>query len=258
MVPVENVTGTSLVKLLSKFKKGSKQFRNVLKYHKLTASVKIGHKALNSLMAALTLPVEHGVPVPDQGAPLPIPVPVPAQQTETAIFRNKILECWNLKFLSNRHRDFLYKYVSNRLSLNNRLAHFNDRVNAGCTFCTLEGRLPVLVETVCHLFFDCPSTNNLLLRADSEFWPDFNLSLEKRKSLWLGLMTCFLSNNGSCNTFIQITVGTVQFFVWECKIKKQKPSWATCSDFTIEYMCLTNNFFHGEKIKSNCALSRQW
>jgi hypothetical protein len=252
MVPVDNATGTSLVQFLSKFKKGSKQFRNILNQHKVSASIKIGCKSLNNLMAALTIPVEYGAPVP---------VPVPGRLAESTIFKNKILECWNLKFLSNRHRDFLYKYVSNRLSLNNRLAHFNDQVNAGCTFCTLEGRRPVPVETAGHLFFDCPSTNNLLARADSEFWPEFNLNPEKRKSLWLGLITCFLNDTGSCNIFVQITVGTVQFFVWECKIKKQKPSWATCSDFTVEllkYMCLTNNFFHGEKTKSNCALSRRW
>jgi hypothetical protein len=122
MVPVDNVTGTSLVQFLSKFKKGSKHFRNVLKQHRVTAIVKIGCKALNSLMAALTIPVEYGAPVP---------VPVPGRQAETTIFRNKILE-------------------------------------------------------------------------------------------------------SSC---------------------------ATCSDFTVEllkYMCLTNNFFHEEKIKSNCALSRRW
>jgi hypothetical protein len=235
MVPVDNVTGTTLVDFLSKFKKGSKQFRNVLKYYKLSMSEKIGRKSFNSLMNALTMPVEREAPVPVPGAPVPAPVPL-LQQVETATFKNKILECWNLKFLSNRHRDFLYKYVSNRLSLNNRLAHFNDRVNAGYTFCLLEGRLPVPVETACHLFFDCPSTNSLLLRADSEFWPEFNLSLENRKSLWLGLMACFLSINGSCNIFIQITVCTVQFFVWECKIKKQKPSWAACSDFTVELL----------------------
>jgi hypothetical protein len=34
-------------------------------------------------MAALTIPVEYGAPVP---------VPVPGRQAETTIFRNKILE----------------------------------------------------------------------------------------------------------------------------------------------------------------------
>jgi hypothetical protein len=112
-----------------------------------------------------------------------------------------------------------------------------------------------------HLFFDCPSAESLHRFADRNFWPEFTLNEENSKRLWLSFMSSVTNNNGNYNTFVQMTACTVQFFIWECKLKKTKPSWAACNDFTVEIlknMCQNSRFLNGERIKSNCALSRRW
>jgi G:T-mismatch repair DNA endonuclease (very short patch repair protein) len=58
--------------------------------------------------------------------------------------------------------------------------------------------------------------------ADRQFWPEYILSPECKKNFWLGLQTSNIGNTGTVNHFMQIVAGTVQFYVWECKIKKTK------------------------------------
>jgi hypothetical protein len=258
LVPVPGVTCMTVNEFIRKFKKGSKPFRTVLSNYKVGPAAKTGLKAAKSLLNVLTLPAVVG-PVP-----VPVPVPVPARddlQSLQPILRNKVLECWDFKFVTNRQREFLFKYTSNRLSFNNRLAHYNDRVNASCTLCVLEHRIPAPSESAVHLFFDCPSSESLHRSADRNFWPEFTLNDESRKKLWLCFMSSTTNHTGNYNTFVQMAVCTVQFFIWECKLKKHKPSWAACKEFTVENlknMCQNNRFFNGERLKSNCSLSRSW
>jgi hypothetical protein len=83
----------------------------------------------------------------------------------------KVLAWWDKNFLQNRYKEFLFKFTSNTLGLNSRVAHFNVNVNAGCTFCTINKRFPVPQESFRHLFFDCSSTSMIQDRACRDLFP---------------------------------------------------------------------------------------
>jgi hypothetical protein len=238
LVSTGNNIGKSLIGFLSHFKKGSKPFRNILGTTRTQNEKKIGIKSLSSFFS-----VRDVQPDPDP-----------------EFLKLGILECWNFHFLNNRLREFLYKYVSNRINTNNKLAHFCANVNAGCTFCTLEKRIPVPIETLQHIFFYCPSTAQILAMADRQFWPEFNFHLTDRKTFWLGLITRGIDNSDGLNFFALIVAGTVLSYIWECKIKKQRMSWSGCKEAVTEVIknsCKVSSKFISIKADGNCSLSRR-
>jgi hypothetical protein len=238
LVNTGNNIGKNLIGFLTKFKKGSKPFRNIMGAIRTPYEKKIGTKELSNFFS-----VRDVRPDPDP-----------------EILKLGILECWNLHFLNNRLREFLYKYVSNRINTNNKLAHFCANVNAGCTFCMLDKRLPVPIETLQHIFFYCPSTAQILAMADRQFWPEFNFHRTDRKSFWLGLITSGIDASNGLNIFAQIVAGTVLSYIWECKIKKQKISWSGCKEVVTEVIknsCKVSSTFISIKNDGNCSLSRR-
>jgi hypothetical protein len=56
--------------------------------------------------------------------------------------------------------------------------------------------------------------------------------ITKKKTLWL--LGVFCDPRKNFNLFLQVLVGTVHFYVWECKIKRCKLSWSGCDSFCKE------------------------
>jgi exonuclease III len=204
------------------FLKGSRQFRNIIASKRELSNHKIMIKVNNSFLEKCGLPVGQApVPVPEA-----IPIPVLAEKT---------LSWWGNHFLSNRIRDFLFKYTHNLLSVNARLAHYNNAVNPDCTFCVKNGIFPVQRETFAHLFFECAFVSDLHNRISSIFWPELDLDPEPVNRLfWFTGTVQNEVNTGTFNLFIQITVGLIQFYIWECKLKKQLPSVNGVKTSTVE------------------------
>jgi hypothetical protein len=171
--------------------------------------------------------------------------------------RNSFLDLWNHHFLQNRQRDFMFKYVHNLLGVNARVANFNNYVNASCTPCTLEGRIPAQRETFAHLFYECSVTDKIRLKCDDLWWPGRNVTEDKRRDFWLALNHTLPL--GKCNKFLQIATFTVQFYIWECKLKKQHLSWDACKKFTLELLkgfCKISVKFNEEKNSINLPICR--
>ncbi len=70
----------------------------------------------------------------------------------------KINGFWGHSFLNNDVRSFLFKLHGNILGTNSRVSHFIRDHSRVCTFCRLGRREDAENESVLHLFFSCPET----------------------------------------------------------------------------------------------------
>jgi hypothetical protein len=207
---VTGVPGLTLSEFLVRTKKGSKKFRNVLGTDAIKTGEKIRAKSTNSFLQAAEL------------IPVPIPVQVPDPVTK-ALFDSNFLALWNGSFLKNRLRDFLFKFYTNRLGIAARVAHFNAGISECCTFCVKDGRFPAPRETMRHLFVECPLVEKLHNFANSQFWPTIKNAISDPNSrdkclFWLCGVVPVL---GRKNAFIQTATCVINFYVWECKLKKK-------------------------------------
>jgi hypothetical protein len=71
---------------------------------------------------------------------------------QTEIRAKNSLANWNLHFLPNRVRLFLFKYYGNSLGTGNHVLHFNPMADVGCVFCIKNNFLPPPIETFTHVF----------------------------------------------------------------------------------------------------------
>ena len=123
---------TDLATFINRFKRGSKPIRKIL----------VGAKKME----------------------IPRHIGTYAGQTETIIgleMSRLLGGFWGHNFLNNDMRVFLFKLQGGLLGLNNRVAHFIQDHSPICTFCRLMGRGDAPEETVLHLFFECPSTEQI-------------------------------------------------------------------------------------------------
>jgi hypothetical protein len=71
---------------------------------------------------------------------------------------------WGKSFFDNSTRTFLFKLHNNTLGINARISHFVVNQSRACTFCNLtRNPNPDVNETVLHLFFQCRSTEPVVL-----------------------------------------------------------------------------------------------
>jgi exonuclease III len=229
--------GIKVSQFLGGFKKGSRPIRNVLDSTINKKSEKYGSKLTKSFVQCCEL---ENLDLGDSG--------------------KYILEWWSHHFIGNRMRDFLFKYVSNTLNINSRLAHFVANRDQSCTFCSMNGQRPIARESFEHLFFSCPVVDNLHVQAERQFWPEIAYnSNQDRKILWL----CGLLNPATevFNLFLQVLVGTINFYIWECKIKKSCTSWDGCKTFCyekIETMLAVSSKLRSSREKLNISFFRRW
>jgi hypothetical protein len=177
---------------LGRFTKGSKPFRNIMSGD----GVKIKPSQLAQVKTFLRL--------------------IDCEPPSDA--RIKSLFCsWNKTVFSSRINTFKFKFYNNLLGTNNRVAHFNREVDAGCTFCNLSGPRPVPVETFKHIFFDCPHVNRVITDVEKKYFRGNPLSMEK----------FFLSNFGEKekdNIACNILLDGLRYLIWQKKLEKVVPN----------------------------------
>jgi hypothetical protein len=199
----------TLEQFLSRFKKGSKPFRKILSSPQHVIASKVRTRVLNNFKR-ITGTIDNF----DDKA------------------ENMFLSWWGNNFLKNRSREFIFKYSHNMLSVNSRLSHYGNNINESCTLCSMNGALPVPRETFLHLFLDCPVVEELHNKLSEDFWPGLMLdNLAVKKNLWL-----FGTGTGFNNLFVQVTIGTVQQYIWECKVKKHPISFNSAKTFVLEHL----------------------
>jgi hypothetical protein len=113
---VNRIRSPGIQQIFSSRVKGSKTIRNIL-YQGTTVGKKITQLRQVSTFYGLI-----GIPVPDDNM---------VQLTHAL---------WGNGFLTNRIREFSFKYFNNMLAVNARIAHFIDNQNPDCTLCGGGGR----------------------------------------------------------------------------------------------------------------------
>jgi hypothetical protein len=103
------------------------------------------------------------------------------------------------------------------LGVNSRVAHFNNTVDGGCTFCLISGPHPVTQETVMHLFFACPVTRAILDTICMRYLNN-NLVLEENV-YFLGMHSDLETENKLLSGFFDI----VRYLIWQSKLENKLP-----------------------------------
>ena len=171
-----------------------------------------------------------------------------------------MLSVWGLSFLSNKHREFSFKFYNNTLGLNTRLSHFVDNNTRSCTFCTVNNSINPQEETFLHLFLECQYTDKILCTIRENFVPEITLrTTAEKKMLWL----CGSSPNAIYNKglFIQAFCSSVMFTLWEHKLKKKKLTWALFREdliHTLGTIYDTNLSFRDSVSTLNLSICRNW
>jgi hypothetical protein len=146
---------------------------------------------------------------------------------------------WANNLFSSPMRTFLFKLYNNVLGTNSRVSHFNDEVNAGCTFCHKVGNLPCPKETVSHLFFFCPVVSTII----DEFYERTFIDIQPTLSNYF---CATFSDNVDDNIFASCIIDTLKFCIWELKLKKLVPTfnlvWSEVSIVIALYTKVSNKF----------------
>ncbi len=185
-----------MIFFLKSFEKGSKPFRRPLQYNEINRSTVSNISTVKTFFNLInTDPPEE-----------------------------KILKFlwsdWNCGFLSNRCREFLYKFRNNILGLNSRVCKFVVTVQAECTFCCLNKEpFPIIAESFIHLFFNCHVSDKYKKKVESALFPEIvnNTDIVRREFWFLGKMP----GPRNYNPFISAMVNVVNHLVWEMKLRKE-------------------------------------
>jgi hypothetical protein len=161
---------------------------------------------------------------------------------------------WNTATLSNRIREFCFKFYHNTLGLNTRISHFVQNHSRACTFCAMSEQNPP-DETFQHLFFHCDKVVRIRNYLYEKYFADLGADPVVKKKLWFGLPPIPVHNK----RLMVISIMIIQYWIWESKLKKKLPS-RECIEknllFTlISIDALNKNLFF---IDNSFALSRNW
>jgi hypothetical protein len=128
----------------------------------------------------------------------------------------KIFGFWNKPYLTNKFRDFSFKYSCGKLALNTRLSHFVANRARECSLC-VASNLPVpSEETFKHLFFDCNVSGRVHRWFIAKYYGMENLSNDELvKYIFTG------SLRGVYNECFHLTAMTVNYLIWELKLQKR-------------------------------------
>jgi len=153
-----------------------------------------------------------------------------------------VIASWNTFSIPNNLREFIFKFFTNSLAINTRLAHFAANVSRECTFCTLKG--DVTDETFLHLFFEC----NTVRELQRKFCDEFLAELVNNNIDYKILMLTGTKENNSFNNFLFFSILVLQFKIWDFKIKKKIPTYYTFRMGVIDTIA---------NIYKTCALMQQ-
>jgi hypothetical protein len=192
----------SVQRFLDSFKKGSKKFRIVM------AAQPINSMETSSLVTVTSFSNITETPIPSN---------------ESLSF---ILCTWNVFFLPNYLREFIFMCRNNQIRVGARAAHFLDRADGRCTFCKMVNANCITRETFNHFFFLCPITNNLLrgltinlgakILKENQLFP---------RAFWYGdtgVVTDADTEN-PIDKSLQLFYDIFRYSVWKFKLRRQLP-----------------------------------
>jgi hypothetical protein len=154
-------------------------------------------------------------------------------ETTDCIFNYKesplINGLWGKSFFDNATRTFLFKLHNNTLGINARISHFVANQSRTCTFCNLTRNPdPEVDETVLHLFFQCRSTEPIVLGLQR--WAIENeqqFQTVSRKNFF----GVYNTENTYKNVILQIVAALIKKYIWDCKTRFSLPDLESGKDF---------------------------
>ncbi len=203
--------GVDILTFCNRFKKGSKPFRRVLR----------------------NFTQEE----------IPRNISTYAENTQTIIgleMGQKINGLWGFSFFSNDMRVFLFKMHTNILGLNNRVAHFIRDHSPICTFCRILARGDASDETTLHLFYDCPTTENV--RNEFFVW-----AYNEAEAFVISRNELFLVQNQNgeynCTTLIKTIISKLFLkYIWDSRNRYSLPNFREAREcITSELLTLVNS-----------------
>ncbi len=136
---------------------------------------------------------------------------------------------WGKSFFDNATRTFIFKLHNNTLGINARISHFVANQSRTCTFCNLTRNPdPDVDETVLHLFFQCRSTEPIVLGLQR--WAINNEQQYQiiRRKTFFGV---YSTENTSKNVIMQIVAALIKKYIWDCKTRFTIPDLESGKDF---------------------------
>jgi hypothetical protein len=230
--PVQRKT---ITEFLASFKKGSKPFRKYLD-RSLENKINIRQKTtVKTFFKLINVPI------------------IPDQELE------KFLMLWGYEFLPNKLREFIYKFRSNLLGLNSRVAHFNNNISRNCTFCREAGANPCPDETFIYLFYDCNVTKETISRVKTTLIPELIGVGTDREKKFFFTGTNFLTGKVD-NIFIELLSAVIMFSIWQCKLSKSRPTVHKITDDICFFLNQAKNLNNGvcSSMTLNLQLCRNW
>ena len=181
---------------LRNIKKGSKKFRTVLSMSSLSNANPNGLRIVNTFATST-------------GTQIPV-----VDITKLA------LSSWNLPFLHNSFKDFIFKFRNNQLYTNDRLHAIDGLTDPGCTFCRIRGNFPASNETIRHFFLECPTTMDFVTRWCRQMDPAPNfLNNDDVTLYWYGGTDI----NNDCK-YLTFLFDSFRYIIWNFKLRKKLPN----------------------------------
>ena len=175
-----------------------------------------------------------------------------AENTETIIgldLSEKLNASWNISYLDNSMRTFIFKLHNNALTYNHVIVHFAENVEPYCTFCMLTRNNVLERDTALHVFFSCPTTENLNARLFSFV---FGQNKDVRRSEAFGF---FNEENADDNFILFVVTKILQKYIWDCKLRKTLPLLDDLKNIvTVELKVLTKISIKFRESLQSCTL----
>jgi hypothetical protein len=127
---------------------------------------------------------------------------------------------WGKSFFDNATRTFIFKLHNNTLGTNARVSHFARNQSRICTFCNITRNPDDEDESVIHLFFQCRSTEPVVLGLQE--WVLNNRLLFERTTRQ-NFFGVYNFDNVSKNVVMQIISALIKKYIWDCKTRFSLP-----------------------------------
>jgi hypothetical protein len=138
---------------------------------------------------------------------------------------------WGKSFLDNSTRAFLFKLHNNILGINTRLSHFVRNHSRICTFCNITRNPIDEDETPLHLFFQCRSTEPVVLGTLQWIINDDQIFGRLSRQHFFGF---FNTGSDAKNHFLQLASNLIKKYIWDCKCRFGLPNLVHCQDYIRE------------------------
>jgi hypothetical protein len=155
----------------------------------------------------------------------------------------KVNTFWNMTYLSNSTRTFLFKFYNNTLGYNTAVAHFIRNHSRNCTLCDLIGNQDVEDETPLHLFFLCTGVENLICEIFKWITNDRTLEISRKEYF------SFFDRREFCiekNFILTVATKLLLKFTWDSKQRFCLPNLNHCKltiNNELKGMCAVNKKF---------------